>query len=171
MFTSEGQVDELSNRVLENLMTKGLSSSNLSSFVTETFAELAMNAVQHSESPIGALGLVQFYGFGPTGRFVCVVADGGIGIRKSMERNPELKTRVPYDWVAIDLATRERISGTGDPHRGIGLYQVAEDFRKAGRQLVIHSGIGMLKIEKDAQTQAQRVPLFPRTLGFASIPV
>ena len=62
-----------------------------------------MNAVQHSESPIGALGLIQFYEFQQGRRFVCVVADGGIGIRRSLERNPELKNRVPYDWVAIEF--------------------------------------------------------------------
>jgi hypothetical protein len=31
--------------------------------VAEVFAELAMNAVQHSRSEIGSFGLIQFYQF------------------------------------------------------------------------------------------------------------
>ncbi len=129
-----------------------------------------MNAVQHAESSIGAYGLVQFYDSGDRRRFVCVVGDGGIGIRRSLEKNPEFRSRVPYDWVAVELAMMERVSGTGDRTRGSGLYGVAEDMRKAGRQLIIHSGIGALQIDEDLQSQARRTRLFPGTLAYASIP-
>lgn len=98
------------------------------------------------------------------------MADGGIGIRRSLERNPLYLNRVPYDWGAIELATRERVSGTGDSSRGIGLFGVAEDMRKPGRQLIIHSGIGLLQIDVDLQSQARRTRLFPGTLAYASIP-
>lgn len=98
-----------------------------------------MNAVQHAESRIGAYGLVQFYESERGQRFVCAVANGGIGIRRSLEKNPDFRFRVPYDWVAVELAMGERVSGTGDSTRGIGLYGVAEDMRKSsGRQLIIH---------------------------------
>lgn len=79
-------------------------------------------------------------------------------------------SRVPYDWVAVELAMLERVSGTGDSTRGIGLYGVAEDMRKGGRQLIIHSGIGSLQIDEDLQSQARRTRLFPGTLAYASIP-
>lgn len=101
---------------------------------------------------------------------MCAVADGGIGIRRSLEKNPEYRSRVPYDWVAIELAMRERVSGTGDSRRGIGLYGVSEDMRIAGRQLIVHSGVGSLQIDEELQTQAHRTRLFPGTLAFASIP-
>ena len=77
--------------------------------------------------------------------------------------------KVAYDWDAIELALEEGISGTGSKTRGIGLFGVAEDMRKPGRQLIIHSGIGMLQITEEAQGEPQRTTLFPGTLISASI--
>ena len=164
------QVDDLTNRAYEVLSGSSLGAANLYGIISETFAELAQNAVQHADSPIAAYGLIQFYESELGQRFVCVVADGGVGIRRSLEKNPELADRVPYDWVAIELAVRERISGTTEKTRGIGLFGIAEDMRMAGRQLIIHSGQGSLRISEDMQSEARRTKLFPGTLAYASIP-
>ncbi|PKB64312.1 MAG: hypothetical protein BZY80_03215 [SAR202 cluster bacterium Io17-Chloro-G2] len=169
-FDTVSEVEDLANQASETLIESGLGAPNLRPLVSETFAELSMNAVQHANSQIGAYGLIQFYEYAHEQRFVCVVADGGIGIRKSLENNPDLRSRVPYDWVAIELATRERISGTGDRHRSIGLYGVAEDMRKASRSLIIHSGIGSMRIDEQMESRAQRTRLFPGSLASASIP-
>lgn len=170
-FRNEPEVEELANQALESLRDAGLGVANLHPLVSEVFAELALNAVQHSESQIGALGLIQFHQFDQGERFVCAVADGGIGIRRSLERNPELRDRVPYDWAAIELALKERITGTGSPTRGIGLFGVAEDMRKSGRQLIVHSGIGTVETSEEMESHSTRTPvLFPGTLAFASIP-
>ncbi len=168
-FREEHEVEELANRALDALGEAGLGAANLHPVVSEVFAELALNAVQHSESEIGAFGLIQFYEFHYGRRFICVVADGGIGIRGSLERNPALRDQVPYDWAAIELALRERVSGTGLSTRGIGLYGVAEDMRKAGRQLIIHSGIGMVETNEEMECEAKRTTLYPGTLAYASI--
>jgi anti-sigma regulatory factor (Ser/Thr protein kinase) len=169
-FHTEANVDHIANEALDSLSNAGVGSANLYPVVSEIFAELALNAVQHSESEIGAFGLIQFYESEHGRRFVCVVADGGIGIRQSLARNPDLRERVPYDWVAIEVALQEGVSGTGSRTRGIGLYGVAEDMRKAGRQLIIHSGIGMLQTSEEMERAARRTTLFPGTLAFASIP-
>ena len=169
-FASESDVDTLVNQTLLRLSDTGLGSGSIRPLVSDVFSELAMNAVQHSESPIDAYGLIQFYESERGSRFICAVADGGIGIRRSLERNPALKPRVPYDWTAIEIASRERISGTGEPMRGIGLSWVSEEMRGAGRQLIIHSGLGALTINEDIESEARRVTLFPGTLAFASIP-
>jgi anti-sigma regulatory factor (Ser/Thr protein kinase) len=169
-FNSEANVEDLANDALDRLQSVAVGAANLYPVVSEIFAELALNAVQHADSQIGAFGLIQFYQFGQQQRFVCTVADGGMGIRRSLERNPELQDRVPYDWTAIELAVQERISGTGKPTRGIGLFGVAEDMRKPGRHLIIHSGIGMLEIRGTAYGLASRTSLFPGTLASASIP-
>ena len=169
-FDSEPEVEQLSNQAYDNLHGLSLGAANVYPLVSEVFAELAMNAVQHAQSPVGAYGLIQFYDFGSGPRFVCGVADGGMGIRRSLARNPALRDRVVYDWVAIELALRERVSGTNDPTRGIGLYGVAEDMRRPGHHLVIHSGIGSLQTTEDMQTDARRTKLFPGTLAYASIP-
>ncbi|MCH8251665.1 MAG: hypothetical protein IID36_04360 [Planctomycetes bacterium] len=87
-----------------------------------------------------------------------------------MCRNEALKSRVSYDWDALELAVRERVSGTGDPHRGIGLYGVSEDVRRPGGSLLLHSGIGSLEITEDLESSARRTRLFPGMLAFLSIP-
>ena len=76
---------------------------------------------------------------------------------------------VPYDWVAIERAVRERISGTGKPTRGIGLFGVAEDMRSTGRSLIIHTGIGSLEINENVESRARRTTLFPGTLAATTI--
>jgi hypothetical protein len=169
---SESEVDVVANEVLDRLQDSKIGSANLYPVVSEVFAELALNAVQHSDSSIAAFGLIQFYESESGRRFICAVADGGIGIRATLERNPGLRQRVPYEWNAIDLALEEGVSGTGSPSRGIGLYGVADEMTKPGRQLIIHSGNGLLIAGGNSkQTRATRCAVpFPGTLTVASIP-
>ncbi len=169
-FRRESEVEDLANRALTALSQRGFGAANIHPLVTEVFAELATNAVQHSDSPIGGLGLIQFYQFQHGERFIITVADGGIGIRSSLERNAQLRDEIAYDWDAIELALREGVSGTGLSTRGIGLFGVGEDMQEPGRQLIIHSGQGMLNLSAGVESQAQRTIAFPGTLVSASIP-
>jgi hypothetical protein len=116
-FDTEFDVENVTNDADEALGRFG-GPVTLHAVVTNTFAELALNAVQHSESPLGAYGFIQFYDSPRGRRFVCGVADGGIGVRNSLEKNPEHGRRVYYDWDALELALRERVSGTLEPTRG-----------------------------------------------------
>ncbi len=170
-FNTETEVDKIANQATDRLTAAGVGAPNLYSVVAEVFAELAMNAVQHSQSEIGSVGLIQFYQADAGERFVCAVADGGIGIRRSLESNPDLRSQATYDWTAIELALEEGISGTGSNRRGIGLFGVAEDMAMPGRQLIIHSGIGLLTTGGGAAAKAMRSSVrFPGTLVSASIP-
>jgi len=169
-FETTAQAAEVTNTAFDRLQHAGVGAANLTAVVTELFSELALNAVQHSESEIGAFGCVQFFDFEAGPRFVCTVADGGIGVLASISRNPSLRHRVSYDWDALELAIRERISGTGDPHRGIGLYGVSEDVRSPGRSLWLHSGIGALEITEQLESSARRTRLFPGTSASLAIP-
>lgn len=169
-FKTTAEASDVTNRAFDRLRSGNLGAVNLTSVVTELFSELAMNAAQHSESQVGAFGCVQFFEFEKGSRFSCTVADGGIGVLKSLRRNEALRGRVNYDWDALELAIRERVSGTGDPHRGIGLYGVSEDVRRPERSLLLHSGLGSLEITEDLESSARRTRLFPGTLAFLSIP-
>ena len=169
-FETESGVDDIANDVFDALGRFKHTSHNVYGIVSETFGELAYNAVQHSESPVESYGFIQFYRGRQGRRFVCGVADGGIGIRRSLERNPALASRVPNDWVAIERATGEGVSGTGDRTRGIGLYGVSEDMRRRERQLIVHSGIGSLQFREEMQSQVSRTRLFPGTAVYVSIP-
>jgi len=169
-FSSTNEASAVTNRAFEGLQASGVGAANLTSVVTELFGELTMNAAQHSESEFGAFGCVQVYEFGGGSRFSCTVADGGVGVRETLCRNPAHRNRVSYDWDALEFAVRERVSGTGDPHRGIGLYGVSEDLRKPNCSLLLHSGIGSLEVTEKLESRARRTRLFPGTLAFLSIP-
>jgi hypothetical protein len=169
-FRTTADASAVTNRAFARLQEVSVGSANLTSVVTELFSELALNAAQHSESEIGAFGCVHYFEFENGPRFTCTVADGGIGVSASLRRNKALRPRVNYDWDALELAVRERVSGTGDPHRGIGLYGVSEDVRQPGRSLLLHSGLGSLEINEELESAAKRTRLFPGTLAFLSIP-
>ncbi len=169
-FETTADASDVTNKAFDRLQSAHVGAANLTSVVTELFSELALNAVQHSESEVGAFGCVQFFEFGGGPRFTCTVADGGIGVFESLCRNEALRSRVSYDWDALELAVRERVSGTGDSHRGIGLYGVSEDVRRPGRSLLLHSGLGSLEIDENLESRAKRTRLFPGTLAFLSIP-
>ncbi len=169
-FETTADASEITNTAFAGLQSARLGAVNLTTVVTELFSELALNAAQHSESRVGAFGCVQFFEFEKGSRFTCTVADGGIGVQASLCKNEALRSRVSYDWDALELAIRERVSGTGDPHRGIGLYGVSEDVRRPGRSLLLHSGRGSLEITEELESAARRTRLFPGTLAFLSIP-
>jgi hypothetical protein len=169
-FATTAEASDVTNAAFERLQAARFGAANLAPVVTELFSELALNAAQHSASEVGAFACVQFFEFGSGLRFCCTVADGGIGVFASLRKNPTLRSRVNYDWDALELAVRERVSGTGDPHRGIGLYGVSEDVRRPDHSLLLHSGLGSLEISETVESSAKRTRLFPGTLAFLSIP-
>ena len=169
-FQNATDVDALANETLSRLSELGLGSASVRPLVSEVFAEIAMNAVQHADSPIDAYGLIQYYESGNGNRFFCAVSDGGIGIRQSLERNPKLRHLVASDWTALDLASQERISGLSDETRGVGLSWISQEMLKPGGHLILHSGQGMLQIAEGTAGPGMRTILFPGTLAFASIP-
>jgi len=154
-FETTADASDATNRAFARLQSANLGAANLTSLVTELFSELALNAAQHSESEIGAFGCLQFYEFEGGPRFTCTVADGGIGIFASLCRNEALRSRVSYDWDALELAVRDGVS---------------EDVRRPGCRLLLHSGLGSLEIDENLESSARRTRLFPGTLAFLSIP-
>lgn len=169
-FTTAPEVENLVDETIDRLSERGFSGS-FASIVSSAFGELGINAVQHAESPIDAYGMVQFYNNPQQGKqFSCIVADGGIGIRVSLSKNPAIDPPL-YDWTAIEYALRENVSGTGSPSRGMGLFGIADATEKfPTRGLIIHSGIGMLMLGADGPYPAHRTSVrFPGTLAAARI--
>lgn len=169
-FRTTAEAERVTNEAFTRMQSASAGAVNLTTVVTELFSELALNAAQHSESPVGAFACIQFHASKGNARFTCTVADGGVGVLASLKRNAALSSRVHYDWDALELAIRERVSGTGDPHRGIGLYGVSEEVRTPGRSLLLHSGLGSLEITEEMEIAARRTRLFPGTLAHLSIP-
>ena len=108
------------------------------------FYELALNAVQHSESAAGCYAIVQ-QSVDYDGRIIHLlgVADCGIGIRATLTRNPDFAD-VANDADAIALATELHATGTGDVSRGLGLDHVMNVVRMWRCNCIIISGAGYL---------------------------
>ena len=168
-FEGLGEADELTNRVDDALHDLRLGAGNIWPTVRENFSELVNNAAEHSESGIGAYAFVQFCSYGQDRRFICAVADSGIGIRQSIGRNPNL-AHAGYDWSAIEMAVKELVSGTASRTRGIGLFSVFEEMHVSGRELIIHSENGFLAVNKNSEIRMTRANTFPGTLVYLSIP-
>ena len=117
-FDRESEAEELANQANDTLSKLGIGAANLRPLVSETFAELAMNAVQHAESGIGAYGLVQFYDSVRGKRFVCAVADGGIGIRRSLEKTRNFVFQEP--WPLLQFQPRLENHGNTQDFRPDG---------------------------------------------------
>jgi len=170
-FSTSADASAMTNRAAESLSSSGYGSVNMATIVAELFSELALNAAEHGQSSVGAFGCIQLYDSPKGPRFACTVADGGIGVFASLGRNESLRPRFHYDWDALELAIRERVSGTGNPHRGIGLYGVSEEVRCPGRSLLLHSGLGTLLIGEDLESSARRSSLFPGMLAHLTISI
>lgn len=171
ILQSFSDVERAANDILDRLMdTPDSGPPNLYATVAETFVELANNGVEHSQSEIGTLGMVALDIGRKTGNFEIAVADGGVGINPALKVATSIdKKRVWNDWSSIEYATGELVSGTGDPHRGIGLFGVAEESRLPGAVLRLNSGRGVLHINEQSQIRAIRNNLFPGTLAYVSI--
>lgn len=160
--------DYLVDEAFERLNDMGFPGPQMAPTVSETFGEFASNAAQHAESPIGGIGMIQYYRFKEGQRFAIAVGDGGIGIRSALNNNPDLRDKMKDDRSAIGLAVQEMVSGTRDPHRGLGLFTATEDARRGGRQLIIHSGTGALSINEDAKGEPRKTNPFPGTLTYVA---
>ena len=163
-------VVEIANDMLLRLSELRIGAVSVRPLVSDVFCEIALNAVQHAESPIDAYGLIQFHESPHGNSFLCAVADGGIGIRRSLERNPMLTPLVSDDCAAVQLASQERITGVPDKTRGLGLAWLLEETRKPGGEMLLHSGVGVLTIGDGTVRSTGETTPFPGTLVFASIP-
>ncbi len=169
-LTTMSQVEDLGEAIVENLMSSNVSSANVYEHVNMVFGELANNAVEHADSPIDAYGYVQHYAFEGHLRFVCAIADGGIGIRASLLKNPDHAGSVQSDWQAIEYALVENISVHGNT-RGLGLAHIVELVLPPNRELNISSGSAFLHYDGRTKIPSPRsANLFPGTLASVNIP-
>lgn len=116
------------------------------------FYELALNAVQHSQSAAGCYAILEHSTDADGGvTHVLGVADCGIGILASLQQNPAFAD-VQNDADAIALATELHITGTGDQHRGLGLDYVINVVKDWGGDFCILSGEGYLNVKDGTET-------------------
>lgn len=143
-FHSETEAISIWEQVEDQLAAQRIGPSNTWPDVDGIFAELALNAAQHSFSEAGCTATLESTVIESETVFIIGIADAGIGILSSLRRNPEL-TNITNDESAISSATQLGVSGTRE-QRGVGLHFVAERIRVYSGELLIVSGSGLLLI-------------------------
>ena len=169
-FTSSFQVEQLSNEMFSIFTTQRLGPPILIHTYTAFLGEIADNVILHADST-GGYVLVQQY-INEDGPVVDVsIADCGIGVRSSLEKNPDCPP-IDTDMNAIELALREGVSSLQDPHRGFGLYDLTDNLqRHAGRQMTVRSGNGIIIVRGNGEVVRQHNPVhYPGTIFNVTIP-
>lgn len=125
-------------------------------------SELVNNVLEHSKSPVGAIVCAQY--FPKKSRVSIGVADAGIGIKKSMEKNHY----VPTDIDAILLAMKPGITGTThkfggtELNAGAGLFFTKSIAKTSRNFFYIYSGNGSFKLRKTPKNEKIKLFVDPK---------
>ena len=176
-FHSEEEIPGIINRISEILTNKDYRLRERAA-ICATLSEICANAVEHGRSPFGAYAAVQAYQHivsGPRrgerqGEEVLVaIADGGVGVRETLSRNPEYAEYTGSDNDALRHALKMGVSGTGEVGRGGGLAVVGQIATRAGGSLSLRSGSGRVTYYGD-RTNSRNVPGFLGAFVRVSLP-
>lgn len=129
------------------------------------FEELGANIVQHSGRADTGFGFMRVDA--RTNRFELAFADAGVGIRESLQRNPDLEGRVADDAEALQLALAPRVTGTAGPrtNMGIGLKLLTDFSDLLNGDLWIASGSAMLQRRTTAGQRTNSIRSIPPWQG------
>ncbi len=180
-FHSEEEIPGIINRISEILENKEYPLRERAA-ICATLSEICANAVEHGASPFGAYAAVQAYQHIVSGRHgdprsrerrgeevLIAIADGGVGVRETLSRNPEYAELTQTDNDALRHALKMGVSGTGEIGRGGGLAVVGQISARAGGSLSLRSGAGRITFYGD-RTNSRNVPPFPGTFVRVSLP-
>jgi hypothetical protein len=174
-FHSEEEIPSIINRISEILENKEYRLGERAA-ICATLSEICANAVEHGASPFGAYAAVQAYhhivsgGRERRGEEVLVaIADGGVGVRETLSRNPRYAEFTETDNDALRHALKMGVSGTGEVGRGGGLAVVGQISTRARGSLSLRSGSGRVTYYGD-RTNSRNVPHFPGTFVRVSLP-
>jgi hypothetical protein len=160
---------DFSYRTAERLAVQfpGGLSAGLTARIADSIDEVVLNALAHSESPIGCVVVGQAF---PANQCIEIaIVDLGMTIRGHLSRRfPHLVT----DDAAIREAVEEGVTGTppgsvnrlGDPNSGVGLSELRGFATATGGELAILSGASLVCFGGAASTQALEGHAFPGTL-------
>ena len=179
-FHSEEDIPGIISRISEILENKEYRLRERAA-ICATLSEICANAVEHGASPFGAYAAVQAYHHivsgrhsGPKGgrrgeEVLIAIADGGVGVRETLSRNPKYLEFTETDNDALRHALKMGVSGTGEIGRGGGLAVVGQIATRAEGSLSLRSGAGRVTFYGD-RTNSRNVPSFPGTFVRVSLP-
>ena len=143
--------------------------------ICSVLSEVCANAAEHGASSFGAYAAVQAYHHivsGPRRRgeeVLVSIADGGVGVRETLSRNPKYAEQTTTDNDALRLALEMGVSATGEIGRGGGLALVARIAADSGGSLSLRSGTGRVTVYENRKN-SRNVPEFPGTFVRVSLP-
>ena len=173
-FHSEEEIPGIINRISEILENKDYRLRERAA-ICATLSEICSNAVEHGHSPFGAYAAVQAYqhlvsgGRGRGEEVIVAIADGGVGVRQTLSKNPKYAEFTTTDTDALRHALKMGVSGTGEIGRGGGLAVVGQIAARAGGSLSLRSGSGRVTFYGD-RTNSRNVPPFPGAFVRVSLP-
>ena len=173
-FHTEEEIPEIISRISQILQNQQYLTRERAA-ICATLSEVCANAVEHSASPFGAYAAVQAYQHIVSGnRFrgeevLIAIADGGVGIRRTLARNPKNSEFVATDNDAMRHALHMGVSTSGELGRGGGLTVVAQIAARAGGSLSLRSGSGRVTAY-DGRNNSRNVPEFSGTFVRVSLP-
>jgi hypothetical protein len=173
-FYTEQEIPGIIERISEILENQGYRLKERVA-ICSVLSEVCANAAEHGASSFGAYAAVQAYHHivsGPRRRgeeVLIAIADGGVGVRETLSRNPKYAEHTTTDNDALRLALEMGVSGTGEIGRGGGLALVARIAADSGGSLSLRSGTGRVTVYEDRKS-SRNVPRFPGTFVRVSLP-
>ena len=173
-FHGEEEIPGIIQRISEILENQGYRLRERVA-ICSTLSEVCANAAEHGVSSFGAYAAVQAYhhivsGSRRRGEEVLVaIADGGVGVRETLARNPAYAEQTATDNDALRHALEMGVSATGEIGRGGGLALVAGIAARAGGSLSLRSGSGRVTVYENRKN-SRNVPAFPGTFVRVSLP-
>ena len=173
-FHTEQEIPGIIERISEILENQGYRLKERVA-ICSVLSEVCANAAEHGASTFGAYAAVQAYHHivsGPRRRgeeVLVAIADGGVGVRETLSRNPRYAENTTTDNDALRLALEMGVSGTGELGRGGGLALVAQIAARSGGSLSLRSGTGRVTIY-ESRKNSRNVPPFPGTFVRVSLP-
>jgi hypothetical protein len=173
-FHTEQEIPGIIERISEILENQGYRLKERVA-ICSVLSEVCANAAEHGASTFGAYAAVQAYHHivsGPRRRgeeVLLAIADGGVGVRETLARNPRYAEHTTTDNDALRLALEMGVSGTGELGRGGGLALVAQIAARSGGSLSLRSGTGRVTVY-ESRKNSRNVPQFPGTLVRVSLP-
>jgi hypothetical protein len=152
------EVEETAERTREILEYQLPDVSSLGAATFMAVSELCGNAIDHGHNDLGAYAAVRRI-TEPRRQVSIAISDLGIGIPEHIrQRFPEWSD----DGWAIAHATEDRVTGTNDPHRGIGFSAVLEAALTTSlhaAQMNILSANGFCRVQ--TVQEKRKVEVFP----------
>ena len=173
-FHTEEEIPGIIERISEILENQGYRLRERVA-ICSTLSEVCANAAEHGTSSFGAYAAVQAYHHivsGPRRRgeeVLIAIADGGVGVRETLSRNPKYAQETATDNDAMRHALEMGVSGTGEIGRGGGLALVAGIAARSGGSLSLRSGTGRVTVY-ESRKNSRNVPQFPGTFVRVSLP-